>query len=744
MVVKAINGKYIKFIVYLVAVVLVNLAGITLFFRIDLTGDKIYSISEASRQVVSTLSEPLTIDVFFTKNLPAPYNNHERYLRDLLEEYAIYSSKHFNYRFFDVSPDEGDLNPGSRANQEQANNYGISPIQIQVIDEDEVKFQKAYMGLVIIHGDLIERIPTITSTDGLEYQLTTAIMKLNNKISALQRLPDKIRITLYQSSSLNEVARVIGLDDLPDLPARTKSVVEKLNPTLFNKLEFAHRDPSADSTALQELQTKKYDLLGLKWPAITEENIAAGEGSVGLVLEHGDKSVVVQLVNILRIPIIGTRYDMVNPDDMENLISKNIESLIDINADLGYLTDKGTLPIRPQQRMNPADMQNADALNSFRQLVSQNYTIKEVALTEDAIPTDLKTLVIARPTEPFSDYELYQIDQFLMQGKNLMIILDSFEEILPSPQQMALGMNQGPRYEPLDTGLERLLAHYGIRINRSYVMDKNCYKQELPQGMGGGERPVYFAPLIQAEGINHDLDFMNNINRLVAVRISPLELVDDSLDENVKIHRVFSSSPESWKMQGQINLNPNFIFPPQNEEDMQSYPLAYLMEGKFSSYFKDKPLPDRKPPENDNGEAAKNENDSELTTEAGNKGQLEAVLPQIESTGVFLPDGQPGSIFVMASSEMLTDNVIDAQGRGANAVFIMNAIDTLNDRGDLASLRSKKQAFNPLQKIGAGSKTLIKTFNIAGLPVLVCLFGVMIWFRRSARKKRIQAMFLSK
>ena len=740
MVVKAINGKYIKFIVYLVAVVLVNLAGITLFFRIDLTGDKIYSISEASRQVVSTLSEPLTIDVFFTKNLPAPYNNHERYLRDLLEEYAISASKYFNYRFYDVSPDEGDLNPGSRANQERANNYGINSIQIQVIEEDEVKFQKAYMGLVIIHGDLIERIPTITSTDGLEYQLTTAIMKLNNKISALQRLPDKIRITLYQSSSLDDVAKVVGLDDLPDLPERTKTVVEKLNPSLFNKLEFVYRDPSTDSTALQDLQTKKYDLLSLKWPAIAEENIAAGEGSIGLVLENGDRSAVVQLVNILRIPIIGTRYDMVNPDDMEELISKNIESLVDINADLGYLTDKGTLPVRPQPRMNPTD---ADALNSFRQLVSQNYTLKDVTLKEGAIPADLKTVVIARPTEAFSDYELYQIDQFLMQGKNLMVVLDSFEEVFPSQQQMALGMNQGPRYLPLDTGLEKLLAHYGIRVNRSYVMDKNCYKQELPQGMGGGERPVYFAPLIQADKINHDLDFMKNINRLVAVRISPLELIDDRLKENVKAHRVFSSSPQSWKMQGQINLNPNFIFPPKNEEDMQSYPLAYLLKGNFTSYFKDKPLPEKKAADDEKSESTADQNDSEPAPQADKEAQPAAVPSQIESTGVFLPDGQPGSIFILASSEMLTDNVIDAQGRGPNAVFIMNAIDALNGREDLASLRSKKQAFNPLQKTGAGSKTLIKTFNIAGLPVLVCLFGVVIWFRRSARKKRIQAMFHS-
>ena len=738
---KAINGKYIKFIVYLIAVVLVNLAGMTLFFRIDLTGDKIYSISDASRQVVSTLSEPLTIDVFFTQNLPAPYNNHERYLRELLEEYGIYANKFFNYRFHDVSPDEGDLKPGSRANQEQANNYGISPIQIQVIDEDEVKFQKAYMGLVIIHGDLIERIPTITSTDGLEYQLTTAIMKLNNKISALQGLPEKIRITLYQSSSLDDVAKVIGLDDLPDLPARTRSVVEKLNPTLFNKLEFIYRDPSTDSSALGDIRTKNYDLLSLKWPAINEENIPAGEGSVGMVLEHGKKSIVVPLVNILRIPIIGTRYDMVNPDDMENLISKNIESLIDINADLGYLTDKGTLPVRPQPQMTPGGMQQGDALNSFRQLVSQNYTLKDVALTEGAIPTDLKTLVIARPTEAFTDYELYQIDQFLMQGRNLMVILDSFEEVFPPQQQMALGMNQGPRYEALATGLEKLLAHYGVRVNRSYVMDKNCYKQELPQGMGGGERPIYFAPLIQAERINHELGFMNNINRLVAVRISPLELVDDRINEKVKAHRVFSSSDESWEMQGQINLNPNFIFPPQNKEDMQSYPLAYLLEGEFNSYFKGKPLPEKKPAENVNDDAETDETDSELTPEAPTDDKAADVLPKIESAGDFIPEGRPGSVFVMAASEMLTDNVIDAQGRAANAVFVMNTIDALNDRESLATLRSKKQGFNPLQKIGAGSKTLIKTFNIAGLPVLVCLFGVMIWFRRSARKKRIQAMF---
>ncbi len=69
---KGKSETYIKLIIYVVVVVLVNLVGMTLFFRFDLTQNKIYSISAASKKVVSTLSEPLTINVFFTKNLPAP------------------------------------------------------------------------------------------------------------------------------------------------------------------------------------------------------------------------------------------------------------------------------------------------------------------------------------------------------------------------------------------------------------------------------------------------------------------------------------------------------------------------------------------------------------------------------------------------------------------------------------------------------------------------------------------------
>ena len=614
---KVKSGKYVKFFIYLVAVVLVNLAGITLFQRFDLTASGAYSLSEASRRAVATLSEPLTINVFFTKNLPAPYNSTERYLRDLLEEYAIYAGKYFNYRFYDVSLEEGDLKPGAETNQDLANNYGISPIQIQVIEKDEVKFQKAYMGLVILHGDLIERISTITSVDRLEYQLTTAIMKLNNKISALLRLQGKIRIALFLSSSLNKVAPVIGLDDLPDLSQSVGTIIDKLNPTFLNKLEYVRLDPTNDPEAAQELQTKKINLLSLKWPDLPRENLTAGEGTVGLVLEHDGKTATVQPVNVLRIPIIGTRYELVAPDTLENLIGENIDSLIDINEDIGYLADKGTPPLMPPPRANPAEPPNAETLNNFRTVVSQNYTIKDVDLKGGRIPSSLRSLVIVRPTENFSDDELFQIDQFLMQGKNLLLIPDSFNEIMPQ-QQMPPGMNPGPRYEPLKTGLEKLLDHYGIRVKQSYVMDENCFYQEMPQTLGGGERPIYFAPLIESQMINHDLEFMQNINRLVAVRISPLELIADRLKENdIKAYRVFSSSAKSWEMRGRINLNPELIRPPQSEDELQSYPLAYLLEGGFSSYFTGKPLPEKKTAPPDAGDDTKTGAADETKPDAG-------------------------------------------------------------------------------------------------------------------------------
>lgn len=738
------SGKYVKFFIYLIVIILINTAGITLFFRSDLTENKIYSISEASKRVASTLSEPLTIKVFFTQDLPAPYNATEQYLQDLLAEYAIYANKYFNYTFYDVSPEEGEISSGTRENQKLANNYGIHPIQIQALEQDEVKFKRAYMGLVVIHGDLIERLPAITTTEGLEYILTTAIQKLNNKISALLSLDDQIQVKLFLSSSLESVAPYMGIRNLAQVPEKIEQVVKKLNQKNYNRLSFEFLNPSADAELDEVANT--YNIMTLKWPQLSNGKIPPGRGAIGLLMQYRDKSSAIPVMQVNRMPIFGTQYKLVDMGQLEENINETVESLIDINADLGYLAANGTLSVAGATAFDRTNQQ-PNTISHFRELMSQNYSLKTINLKDEAIPKGLNCLVIARPTEKFSDYELFQIDQFLMQGKSLFLIIDSLNEVMPANQQAMNIQNRGPTYVPLNTGFEKLLEHYGIRIKKSYVMDENCVKREMPARLGGGERPLYWAPLIKNQLINHELDFMENIKIMVAVKISPLELISERINEiGINTHKLFASSEKSWEIRGRINLNPMFLQPPPAAEEMQSYPLAYLLEGEFPSYFSGKPIPLKELKDKQGDKETTTQNADKPETKESNAPQSEDKqadidVSQILSDGQFIAKSKPAKIFIMAASEMIKDNVLDARGRVSNATFIMNVVDFLNDREDIAVMRSKEQRVNPLNDTSAATKTFIKTFNIIGLPVLVVLFGLAVWFRRHSRKKYIQMMF---
>ncbi|WP_299980304.1 Gldg family protein [Desulfobacula sp.] len=712
----SIKEKYFKFILYLVVIVLVNIVGITLFFRADLTSDKIYSLSPASQDVVATLSEPLSIKVFFSKNLPAPHNNTERFLRDLLEEYSAKGKKYFNYTFYNVTPEEGTLTGKTDENRDMAQDYGIQPVQIRIMENDEIKFKNAYMGLVIIHGDLIEKIETITSTNGLEYQLTTAIQKMNNKVSALLRLDKKVNVTMYLSSSLNDIASLIGLDQLPLLGKAVADTIEKLNNKSLGILEFKAIDIS-DKEKL-DLMGKEHDLMALSWPGIPEKNILAGSGAAGLVIEFKGKTTTLPLISAMELPIIGTTYQMADPAALEEELNAIVEKLIGINKDIGFLADHGTHSLMPD-RLAMMQGMPSEAMQVFNTLVSSRYSIKPIALKDGPIPDGLNALIIARPTQKFSDYELFQIDQALMKGTNIAFISDSFNEIIS--QQGGMGMP--PKYEPIDTGLEKLLTHYGVSIKKAYVLDKQSYKHQAPQNMGGGEQNIYFAPMLKEKTINNTPEFMDNIKGLVAMQISPLELVKENIDKDkIVATTLLSSSDESWLMEGNINLNPMFISPPESKDEMKSYDLAYLLSGTFTSYFKGKAIPEKDIGEKDIKEE---------------KNKLEGFTAR----HTFLETSKPAKLFVLPCSQMLQDNMLDPQGRTTNATFILNIIDHLNGDDKIAQLRSKQQTLNPIADTTPFGRGIIKAVNIIALPILVILFGFLVLARRTSRKKKIASRF---
>src|SRR5688572_1061302 len=150
--------------------VVVNVIAVQLFFRWDLTPNKIYTLSDASKSIVSKLDDKLVIKAYFTDNLPAPYNNNRRYLQELLDDYRNASNGKISYEIISPS-DETQL-------ETDAQKYGIQPVQVQTVENDRAQALKAYMGVVFLYGGKQETIPFIGSTENLEYEITGVVNRL--------------------------------------------------------------------------------------------------------------------------------------------------------------------------------------------------------------------------------------------------------------------------------------------------------------------------------------------------------------------------------------------------------------------------------------------------------------------------------------------------------------------------------------------------------------------------------------
>jgi ABC-2 type transport system permease protein len=223
---------------------------------------------------------------------------------------------------------------------------------------------------------------------------------------------------------------------------------------------------------------------------------------------------------------------------------------------------------------------------------------------------------------------------------------------------------------------------------------------------------------------------MENIKGLVMLKASPLSIDSETIKkEGLHVERLFSSSKKSWEMSGNINLNPLLLQPPKDESEYKQMAMAYLVQGPFSSYFADKPIPEKQKEAENNGAVSSNKEESGVD------------MSRIRSQGATIKKGKPGRIFLIGTSEVVKDNILGDNGNSPNSQFIMNVLDALNGRTDYAVMRSKTQRFNPLGEIRPEVKIVIKAANIVGLPILVILAGLTVWFRRASRKRFIQQMF---
>ena len=150
-------------------VIMVNVLSNRFFFRLDLTEGNIYTLSQATRDILRELEQPLMITAYFSDDLPPDIGKTKRDFQDMLIEYANLSRGYIDYEF---------VNPESDEEKQEALQSGIRPVMINVRERDQVAQKQAFMGAVLEMGEQKEVIPFIQPGTAMEYALSTSIKKM--------------------------------------------------------------------------------------------------------------------------------------------------------------------------------------------------------------------------------------------------------------------------------------------------------------------------------------------------------------------------------------------------------------------------------------------------------------------------------------------------------------------------------------------------------------------------------------
>ena len=164
--------KTTSYLLILVGIlILVNILSDNFFFRLDFTADKRYTLSNATKDILKNLDEPVTVSAYFSEDVPAQMTKTKRDFKEMLVEYTNLSKGMLVYEFIDPS--------GSEEKEQLAMAAGIQPVIATVREKDQAKQQKVYLGAVVSIGEDSEVIPFMQPGAAMEYALSSTIKKIS-------------------------------------------------------------------------------------------------------------------------------------------------------------------------------------------------------------------------------------------------------------------------------------------------------------------------------------------------------------------------------------------------------------------------------------------------------------------------------------------------------------------------------------------------------------------------------------
>lgn len=195
-------------------------------------------------------------------------------------------------------------------------------------------------------------------------------------------------------------------------------------------------------------------------------------------------------------------------------------------------------------------------------------------------------LVIPKPTQPFSDRDLYLIDQFVMYGGKVLWMLDAMDADLDSLAQNAQALSTR-----LPLGLDEMLFNYGVRINSDLIMDIRCRPIPMRVGMVGDKPQIKFVPWYYFPELvpMSEHPIVRNLDLIKTDFASSIDLIDNDISKTVLL--TTSEFTRIKNAPAMIDMNEARVEPDRRLFTRSNIPIAVLLEGDFHSMWRNRLTP---------------------------------------------------------------------------------------------------------------------------------------------------------
>ncbi len=481
------------------------------------------------------------------------------------------------------------------------------------------------------------------------------------------------------------------------LQIETRQLLEEFE--AYNPLiEYNFVDPLEDE-ASAEAVTQQMIELGLT-PAqatVTENNKVSQELVFPWAIANYKQKTV-------RIPLLKNTLGATSEERVSNSVQHLEYAFADGFSKLTNTSKKKIAILKGNNEL--PDIFIADFLTSIREYYNvAPFDIKALGSDYEQTLTNLQRfdlMVVAKPTKAFTEEEKYVLDQYTMNGGKSLWLVDAVHVEMDS-----LFNEKGKTLAfPRNLNLDDMFFRYGARINP--VVTKDLYHAPIVLATGDGTNSQYnpvpwFYNVLTVNKNTHPIT--NNTGSIKFEFVNQIDLLDNN--NGVSKQVLLTSSPLS-KTVGipfEISLNEIRQQPDQASYSKGNQTLAALLEGTFTSTYKNRVKPFKFAGNIDDGKDAKM-----------------IIVADGDVIKNQLRNGQPLEL----GYDKWTNNYY------GNKEFLLNCVNYLLDDSGLINIRSKEiaVAFLDKEKV-VKDQTFWKSVNI-GLPLLLlALFGfVFNWMRR--------------